>query len=1164
MSQKVVEFYLATLKEYTQKLNKSKLTVLMQVGEFFEIYGLIYPDGTREGNVWEFCDDVNLKVAAKPQVVYDRPEIQVFMGGVGESYVNPYIQKAVDRFGWTIVIFDQQRIGNSAKFERREASIISPGVNINSDNFSNISMVIYMEQIQNYFTTQTSSGTYKPSSKQIQIGVAFIDCLTGDNGVMSVNNTSAGDLSIALDELLKLLTIKNPNELNIYLENIPAEQMLDEDLANALHLFNYNYKIHRSTSSASAPGIEEKYHKLRYQNALLEKVYIRHRGLLDITQQLGIDGGEHTFSRLALILLIEFILKHDKTILDKLEMPEVLVSSDKYLMLANNALEQLDVLDNLRAEYKKFNNRITLLDLLDSTKTPLGKTLLRQRLSIPITETHILEARYAQIGELLALHREYSSRTTDKYGSALYQIRTKLAPIRNIDNYLRKIITSKIQPCELIAYLESLEATKNVTEFMNKIPLDLKAIRTLYPSSTASTEFQQLIKLLKESLQMANLRAPVWSGVESNPFQKGICLPLDTLQAEIDDDRGFLDNLILALSTVIEPKWTPATGKQLIYTGENASKGIHIFTNTTRKEALEAFFAKKDAQWKIGSYKITHRDIKFLKMKESKWEIEIPYLKTSNGTLKANIDRMGKIAKAEMNKWLAEKITSQVAVLDALGTFARFIAEIDVLQSNTLAAVEKGYSRPTLDTSAGESYMNAKLIRHPIIEHIMQRQTYVPNDISLGSRVSANESTGVSQSANENAGVGDGILLFGVNAVGKSSLMKSLGLAVIMAQAGMYVAASQFIYRPFKYLFTRILGNDNLYAGLSSFEVEMKEFKVILKYSNADSLLLCDEVCRGTVMEDGTALVASALEILSRRKVKFLSATHLHNLTAMDCIKKLENVRFYHLLVEQDKTNPAKLIYTRKLQPGSGPSSYGILVAQSMNMDVEFISRAQEIRTLIGYTGKGASVGFGYNNDDANIGKSKYNKDKVIAMCEVCGGEKATDVHHINQQCDADSVDLLDTLDAGIFNKNKLWNLVALCKGCHQSVHSAPPLLVIKGYIPTSCGVELGFVWAGLNDLSRRTYEHVLHQEQTMQQKQLLQKENEMILEQEHVNEPNIEKKKVKSIITGGNRLLDITPEIRKQILEMKSKNATPKKIQFDMKRYWNIEITQQHIREIV
>ena len=1122
MSQKVVEFYLATLKEYRDKLNKSKLTVLMQVGEFFEIYGIIYPDGTRDGNVWEFCDDVNLKVAAKPQVVYDRPEIQVFMGGVGESYINPYIQKAVDRFGWTIVIFDQQRIGNSAKFERREASIISPGVNINSDHFSNIAMVIYMEQIRNYYTASSTPKTNN-SPMQIQIGVAFVDCLTGDNGVMSVNNTATGDLSIALDELLKLLTIKNPNELNIYIENIPVEQMPDEDLVNSLHLFNYNYKIHRGTQSKS--GIEEKYHKLPYQNSLLEKVYIRHRGLLDITQQLGIDGGEHTFSRIALILLIEFILKHDRTILDKLEQPDVLVSSDKYLMLANNALEQLDVLDNLRTEYKKFNNRLTLLDLLDNTKTPLGKTLLRQRLSIPITESPVLEARYAQIGELIVLHRDHITKTADKYGSPLYQIRSKLAPIRNIENYLRKIITAKIGPFELVAYLESLESAQELGEYMEQQnqyqPYRFNSIKELYPSPAARTEFSQVIELLKISLNTANLRAPVWSGVEANPFQKGISAPLDELQADIDNDRGFLDNLILALSNVLEPKWSSITGKPLIYTGENASKGIHIFTNTTRKDTLETFFAKKDAHLKVGSYKITSKDIKFLKMKESKWEIEIPYLKTSNGTLKANLDRMGKIAKVEINKWLGENITSQVAVLDALGIFARFIAEIDVLQSNSLAAVENGYSRPVLDSTPGNSYLKAGLIRHPIIENIMQATAYIPNDIVLG----------------VDAGAQDGILLFGVNAVGKSSLMKSLGLAVIMAQAGMYVAASNFTYRPFKYLFTRILGNDNLYAGLSSFEVEMKEFKVILKYSNADSLLLCDEVCRGTVMEDGTALVASALEILSRRKVKFLSATHLHNLAAMDCIKKLDNLKFYHLLVEQDMNNPAKLIYTRKLQAGSGPSSYGILVAQSMNMDIEFITRAQEIRTMIGNTSTSTVVA----NATSTIGGSKYNKDKIIAMCEICKFEKTTDVHHINQQCDANSVDLLDTFDAGIFNKNKLWNLVALCKLCHQAVHSAPPRLVIKGYLPTSDGVELAFEWVGLDDLSRTTLSSALESELNGNQSKGIKQAKQSI------------KKKI-----------DITPEIIKQIQEMKSNNATPKKIQFDIKRYWKLDIPQQQIRDIL
>ena len=90
MAQKVVEFYIETLKEYKKKLNKDKVTLLMQVGEFFEIYGLIYPDNRREGNIWEFCDNVNLKIADKKQDVYGDPNIQVLMGGVGISYINPY------------------------------------------------------------------------------------------------------------------------------------------------------------------------------------------------------------------------------------------------------------------------------------------------------------------------------------------------------------------------------------------------------------------------------------------------------------------------------------------------------------------------------------------------------------------------------------------------------------------------------------------------------------------------------------------------------------------------------------------------------------------------------------------------------------------------------------------------------------------------------------------------------------------------------------------------------------------------------------------------------------------------------------------------------------------------------------------------------------------
>lgn len=1168
-SQKVVEFYMKTLKEYTEKLKKEKgtdkITLLLQVGEFFEIYGLIYPDGTREGNVWQFCDDTNLKVAAKPQVVYGRPEIQVFMGGVGESYINPYIQKAVDQFGWTIIIFDQHRIGNTDKFERKEQTIISPGVNINSDNFSNTTIFIYMDRVKSYFKTASNIGNAS-NSYIINIGLAYIDCLTGENGIMAINNAGASDISIPLDELLKILTIKNPRELVIFLENIDTGYITDDDLITALHLFNYNYKIIRE-------AIPEQTHKPSYQLAILENVYIKHRGLMDISQQLGIDGAEHIYSRIALVLLVEFITKHDRTIIQKLELPEIIVNSDKYLMLANNCLEQLDIIysntgmgcsmgSSKGGSGGRSSSRMSLLELLDNTRTPLGKLLLRQRLSIPITIPDILETRYSHISELYNLHEGYmisgktSTGNPDKYGSPLYQLRQKLGNVKNIENYLRKIITAKLQPFEVSTYLESLTACDSVINYLTTLETDkvkLDQIKLLIPSENNYKAFASIIRRFKEDLILDNLGYNVWNGVVANPFVKGISGELDKLQDEINNDQSFLDNLLVELSVIIDSKFNKIDDKPLVSIGENASKGIYIFTNTSRKDILEKYFNSKTGIT-VGNYKITGKDINFLKMKESKWEIEIPFLKVSNGSLKVNIDRLGRIAKAEFMKWLNVNIISSVERLDSLSSIAHFIAELDVIQSNVINAIQNGYTRPIITMndntkSHSNSYIKSAAIRHPIIEYISKSSKYVPNDISLGGDCAQ-----------------DGMLLFGVNAVGKSSLMKSVGVNIIMAQAGMYVASSRFEYKPFKYLFTRILGNDNLYAGLSSFEVEMKEFKVILKYANEDSILLCDELFRGTQVNDAEALVASGLEILSERKVKFVSATHLHSLTQMKCIKDLKNIKPFHLLVEQDKTNPRKLIYSRKLLPGSGPASYGIMVADAMNIDDAFVTRAKEIRLEIDMRVNSGSGSGGVS--EIRLG-SKYNKDKVLGMCNVCQNNIAVDVHHINQQCDANGIDLIDTLDSGIFNKNKLWNLVALCKACHQAVHSSPVELKIEGYITTTSGIELKYIW--LDSISQKDNVNQEQPKQPIQADSIVIDKLDDILDDKldiipvkNSNKPG----KINKISKGIEKdLAGLDNDMRANVIEfiktMKFGNATPKKIQFDVKRKYDLDITQQFIRDI-
>ena len=1176
MAQKVVEFYIETLKEYKTKLNKDKVTILMQVGEFFEIYGLIYPDNKREGNIWEFCDNVNLKIAEKKQEVYGDSNIQVLMGGVGISYINPYIQKAVSRFGWTVVIFEQNRIGNSGKFERKETNIISPGININSDSntFSNITMIIYIEQVKTYYrsngnsnntnafstknNSKYSNNKYKFNDYQVNIGMSYIDCLTGANGVMAINNSSTSDISIPFDELLKLLTIKNPSELIIYVQNAEDTNNIfgDEELINALHLFNYQFKIIRDT-------IDDKYSNINYQSKIFDTIYKKHRGILDILQQLDIEDIEHNYSRIALTLLLEFVINHDKSIIEKLERPEIMLNSDKYLMLANNCLEQLDIIDNMKAEeaHKSSAKRISLLDLLDNTKTPLGKILLRQRLSIPITDSQVLQERYKSIAELEVLHNSYmvmgKNAANDKYGSPLHQLRMKLTGIRNIDNYLRKVITQKIQPNDIETYLDSLAKCITVYEFINQLvnqsgkqtPIPTATttksnISTIIPSVKSYESFITLYKSLLNDINLEAIKtANIWGAIESNPFNKGISAKLDELQSEIDNDREFLDNLILEFSKILEPKFNNETSKQIIFIGENASKGIHIYTNKTRKDVLELHFAKPNAFIKIGNYKITSKEIKYIQLKESKWEIDIIYLKTSNGTLRANIEKMGRCVKNEFMLWLNDKIINNSDALDALSDMSHFISEIDLLQSNVLNVVDKGYTCPQIDNDAEHSYFKAEMLRHPIIEHITTKSKYIPNDVALGNTTnSATSSSSVC-----------GILLFGVNAVGKSSLMKSIGINIIMAQAGMYVASSKFTYKPYKYLFTRIRNNDNLYAGLSSFEVEMKEFKVILKYANQDSIILGDELCSGTETQDATALVASGIGLLSKRKSSFIFATHLHFLADMNYVKDLANIRLCHMAVELDPTNPKKLVYSRKIHEGSGPKSYGIMVCESMDLDDEFIEKAKEIRANMQQMHHNQNNNLHILHNEISV-SSKYNTNKVIGMCEVCNNTVASDVHHINQQCDANHNNLIESSEYGIFNKNKLWNLVALCKECHQSVHSSPAKLEITGYINTSDGLELVY---NVPRIKEQKQYHEIEKDQDQEQEIDQVKEDPQIIKNQKI------KKNKNSIISPLVNPL-VNPLVKQIIIDMKNTNNTPKKIQYDLKRYHKIDMTQQQIRDFM
>jgi DNA mismatch repair protein MutS len=301
---------------------------------------------------------------------------------------------------------------------------------------------------------------------------------------------------------------------------------------------------------------------------------------------------------------------------------------------------------------------------------------------------------------------------------------------------------------------------------------------------------------------------------------------------------------------------------------------------------------------------------------------------------------------------------------------------------------------------ADKSFVDAKQLRHALIEQLQTNELYVTNDVVLG--------TGT-----------DGILLYGTNAVGKTSFIRALGIAVVLAQAGMYVPCTSFHFKPYESLFTRIIGNDNLFKGLSTFAVEMSELRTILKLANQNSLILGDELCSGTETQSAISIFVAGIQQFHREKSSFLFATHLHEIVDYEELQ-LDTVKMKHMSVIYDKASGV-LVYDRKLKDGPGDSMYGLEVCKSLALPDSFIASAYAIRQK-------------YKPDSIlSLKPSRYNAKKLVGSCEQCG-KQGKEIHHLQYQEDA--VDgFIQTSDA-VFPMNHVANLMTVCEKCHDVIHT--------------------------------------------------------------------------------------------------------------------------------
>lgn len=723
---------------------------------------------------------------------------------------------------------------------------------------------------------------------------------------------------------------------------------------------------------------EEGVAKDRIRTHFLGEVF-QHSSALSIGEYLEVERAP--LVRRSLYHLLRFLQDHNPSFLTALHSHR-LWSPEEHLHLGNAALEQLAMLPACASKEHE-----SLLHWLQRAQTAMGRRTLRERCLKPSTDIELLELLQERIEGL---------RPTTLRGP----IQSVLRGAYDLHRLYRRFQLGSGTTHELLQLLITYEKAKQ---------LILLTEGTMYEASELSTHISELLNTWDaERIQKSAKQVSDSVAVGScHPWKRGIHADLDRLE----DSWLRLE----AEAMVLCNKWEEILEETDSIEWTLQEDAPFTFSTTARRGASIVAIAK--ARFKMEVSVIKHGA-------STKITLDCEQLRTLNTSaiaLRAEWKRC--VAERWREAWIAwttdmcEEVVEFMGALDAECTLA--------------AVAEKyGYVKPryvpsTVGRVAG---LEIKDLRHPIIERLTD-VPYISHNVMLGSfsagAANADEAENVAASP-------CGILLYGVNAAGKSSLGKALGLAVLMAQCGIPVPATSMTLIPYTGLFTRILGNDNLWAGMSSFVVEMTEFRSILRNAGPRSLVIGDELCAGTETASATSIVAAGIQTLLGHKSHFFFATHLHELAEIPEILENDLVKNYHLTVHSDPSR-SLLIYDRKLRPGCGSPMYGLEVCRGLDMDSDFLAAAFAFRRK-------------YYSEDGKARISAYNAAVVVSACAICGSKDALETHHIIPQASADARGMVG---AGK-HKNVKENLAVLCDACHMKHHNG--MLEIQGWVATTSG----------------------------------------------------------------------------------------------------------------
>lgn len=563
-----------------------------------------------------------------------------------------------------------------------------------------------------------------------------------------------------------------------------------------------------------------------------------------------------------------------------------------------------------------------------------------------------------------------------------------LMKILDIEKLHRKMGVNEIDQDE---YVNLCQCYENILFLLKKIENDekLKEFLKIELEEIDLLEFENYINKIKKIFNfeiMKKYKLNTSKDELENYFNKGVINDLDKIQKEINKLEQEREKIRLKYNCML------GNVSDLVKLSYTELEGYSFNCTKNRFEIL-----KKKLPENIRK-KVTNNIVKFFP--EELENLSNDIIELRDKLLKNVTEHYKRIINENYNAELFNKLKKHIELLD-------------ICNSNIRCKLKNNYSRPDL-IETDESIVEIESIRHPIIENLGKE--YIQNDIELSSNCK-------------------GMLVYGLNSSGKSSLLRAIGINVIMAQCGLYVPCKKMRLSPFKTMISQVDLTDNIFSGKSSFITEMIGLKRILEVSDKNTLILCDEMCKGTESKSSISLVTATLLELIKRNSKFFFTSHLHEICEIEQIKKNKEIKINHLSIIIKNNN---IIYERKLKEGCGSELYGLEVAKNILNNFELIENAYEIRNKI--------------TNNSTIKKSNYNKKKIMKKCEICGDNKNLETDHIIEQKLSNEDGFLEN---GL-NKNHLSNLCTLCKECH--LKKTYGKIKINGYKETINGKILDFL----------------------------------------------------------------------------------------------------------